>query len=140
MRIDAAAFRKLLDFVKQFPHYFVGSNANLPIVGGSILSHDHFQGGHYTFAMEKAEIETPLVCSGYPDVEAGIVKWPLSAIRLRSADDDALVHLAEKILTAWRGYSDPDAFIFAETDGEPHMRTGQNHYRSSIDLTKKMWI
>ena len=120
MRIDAAAFRKLLDFVKQFPHYFVGSNADLPIVGGSILSHDHFQGGHYTFAMEKAFVETPLVCSGYPEVEAGIVKWPLSVIRLRSLDDTALVNLADEILTCWRGYSDPEAFIFAETGGVPH--------------------
>ena len=120
MKIDRAAFRKLLDFVKQFPHYFVGSNADLPIVGGSILSHDHFQGGRYTFAMEKAPVEKPVSFSGFEDVECGIVKWPLSVIRLRSADDDRLVDLAEKILTAWRGYTDEAAFIFAETDGEPH--------------------
>ena len=120
MKIDGAAFRRLLDFVKQFPHYFVGSNADLPIVGGSILSHDHFQGGHYTFAMEKADVETPLTCAEYPEVEAGIVKWPLSVIRLRSADDCRLAELADKILAVWRTYSDPAAFIFAESGGEPH--------------------
>lgn len=120
MKIDTATFRKLLDFVKQFPHYFVGSNADLPIVGGSILAHDHFQGGHYTFAMERAPIETPIAFSGFDEVEAGIVKWPMSVIRLRSADDDALVKLGAKILAAWRGYTDQAAFIFAQTDGEPH--------------------
>jgi len=120
MKIDRSAFRKLLDFVIQFPHYFVGSNADLPIVGGSILSHDHFQGGRYTFAMERAEVEETVTFPGFEDVEAGIVRWPMSVLRLRSADDGRLVDLAEKILAAWRGYSDPDAFIFAETDGEPH--------------------
>ena len=120
MKIDRSAFRKLLDFVKQFPHYFVGSNADLPIVGGSILSHDHFQGGRYTFAMEKAPVEKAVSFPGFEDVECGIVKWPMSVIRLRSADDDRLVDLAEKILTTWRGYTDEAAFIFAETDGEPH--------------------
>ena len=120
MKIDRSAFRKLLDFVIQFPHYFVGSNADLPIVGGSILSHDHFQGGRYTFAMERAEVEESVTFPGFSDVEAGIVRWPMSVLRLRSADDGRLVDLAEKILDAWRGYSDPDAFIFAETDGEPH--------------------
>ena len=120
MKIDRSAFRKLLDFVKQFPHYFVGSNADLPIVGGSILSHDHFQGGRYTFAMEKAPVEKAVSFPGFEDVECGIVKWPMSVIRLRSADDDRLVDLAEKILTTWRGYTDEAAFIFAETGGEPH--------------------
>ena len=120
MKIEPATFRKLLDFVKQFPHYFVGSNADLPIVGGSILAHDHFQGGHYTFAMERAPIETLLTFKGFETVEAGIVKWPMSVIRLRSEDDSKLVALASKILAAWRGYTDADAFIFAETDGEPH--------------------
>ena len=120
MKIDRSAFRKLLDFVKQFPHYFVGSNADLPIVGGSILSHDHFQGGRYTFAMEKAPVEKEVSFPGFENVECGIVKWPMSVIRLRSADDDRLVDLAEKILTTWRGYTDEAAFIFAETDGEPH--------------------
>ena len=120
MKIEPATFRKLLDFVKQFPHYFVGSNADLPIVGGSILAHDHFQGGHYTFAMEKAPVETPLLFDGFDTVEAGIVKWPMSVIRLRSADDNALVELASKILAVWRGYTDESAFIFAETNGEPH--------------------
>lgn len=120
MKIEPATFRKLLDFVKQFPHYFVGSNADLPIVGGSILAHDHFQGGHYTFAMERAPIETQLTFKGFETVEAGIVKWPMSVIRLRSTDDSALVALASQILAAWRGYTDADAFIFAETDGEPH--------------------
>lgn len=120
MAINRATFRKLLDFVKLFPHYFVGSNADLPIVGGSILSHDHFQGGHYTFAMAKAPIERKLTFDGFDDVEGGIVKWPMSVIRLRSENDSRLVELADKILKAWRGYSDPDAFVFAETDGTPH--------------------
>ncbi len=120
MAINRASFKKLLDFVTQFPHYFVGSNADLPIVGGSILSHDHFQGGNHTFAMAKAPIETELHFDGFSDVEAGIVKWPMSVIRLRSENTERLVELADKILTCWRGYSDPDAFIFAETDGMPH--------------------
>ena len=120
MKIEPATFRKLLDFVKQFPHYFVGSNADLPIVGGSILAHDHFQGGHYTFAMAKAPVETELHFEGFENVSAGIVKWPMSVIRLSSEDDNALVELGAKILAAWRGYTDEDAFIFAETDGEPH--------------------
>ena len=120
MKINKAAFLKLLDFVDLFPHYFLGSNADLPIVGGSILSHDHFQGGHYTFAMAKAEIETPLSFPGFEDVKAGIVKWPMSVIRLSCADKLRVAELADKILTAWRGYSDPSVTIFAETDGEPH--------------------
>ena len=120
MRIDNATFRKLLDFVKQFPHYFVGSNADLPIVGGSILSHDHFQGGRYTFAMERAPVEREWVFPGFEDVKAGIVHWPMSCIRLSSPHDHRLVALAGKILAAWRGYSDPDSFVFAETDGQKH--------------------
>ena len=120
MKIDRAAFNKLLDFVDLFPHYFLGSNADLPIVGGSILSHDHFQGGHYTFAMAKADIETPLTFKGYEDVKAGIVKWPMSVIRLSCANKVRVAELAEKILKAWRGYSDPSVTVFAETDGEPH--------------------
>lgn len=120
MAINRASFKKLLDFVTQFPHYFVGSNADLPIVGGSILSHDHFQGGNHTFAMAKAPIETELHFDGFSDIEAGIVKWPMSVIRLRSENTERLVELADKILTCWRGYSDPDSFIFAETDGTPH--------------------
>ena len=120
MAINRATFRKLLDFVKLFPHYFVGSNADLPIVGGSILSHDHFQGGHYTFAMAKAPIETNVKFDGFEDVGAGIVKWPMSVIRLRGDDTDRLIELADKILVKWRGYTDEDAFVFAETDGTPH--------------------
>ena len=120
MKIDRACFAKLLDFVRQFPHYFVGSNADLPIVGGSILAHDHFQGGHYEFAMAKAPVETPFPFPGFEDVEAGIVKWPMSVVRIASANPDRLVELADKILLAWRGYTDEAAFIFAETDGEPH--------------------
>ena len=120
MAINRDTFKKLLDFVKQFPHYFVGSNADLPIVGGSILSHDHFQGGNYTFAMAKAEVEYPLSFEGFRDVEAGILKWPMSVIRLSSPDSDRLIELADKILKAWRGYTDESAFIFAETDGELH--------------------
>ena len=120
MAINRASFKKLLDFVTQFPHYFVGSNADLPIVGGSILSHDHFQGGNHTFAMAKAPIETELHFDGFSDIEAGIVKWPMSVIRLRAENTERLVELADKILNYWRGYSDPAAFIFAETDGTPH--------------------
>ena len=120
MKIDKACFAKLLDFVRQFPHYFVGSNADLPIVGGSILAHDHFQGGHYTFAMAKAPIEIGFKIPGYEDVEAGIVKWPMSVIRLSAPDTERLIELADKILLTWRGYTDEAAFIFAETDGEPH--------------------
>ncbi len=120
MKIDKGTFRRELDFVTQFPHYFVGSNADLPIVGGSILSHDHFQGGRYTFAMEKAPVELPVSFSGFSDVTAGIVKWPMSVLRLRSGDKERLIDLADKLLTAWRGYTDKSAFIFAETDGEPH--------------------
>ena len=120
MKIDRSAFKKLLDFVTLFPHYFVGSNADLPIVGGSILSHEHFQGGHYTFAMETAGIEMPLRFAGYEDITAGIVNWPMSVIRITGNDPDRLVDLADKILIAWRGYTDEAATILAETDGEPH--------------------
>ena len=120
MKIERDTFRKLFDFVRQFPHYFVGSNADLPIVGGSILSHDHFQGGHYTFAMEKAEVEETFQVKGFEDVEAGIVKWPMSVIRLKAADSDRIVELADHILKAWREYTDEEAFIFAYTNGEPH--------------------
>lgn len=120
MKIDRAAFAKLFDFVAQFPHYFVGSNADLPIVGGSILTHDHFQGGHYTFAMAKAEIEKEISFEGFADVKAGIVKWPMSVIRISGPDKERLIDLADKILLAWRGYTDEAAFVFAETDGEPH--------------------
>lgn len=120
MKIEKATFVKLFNFVKLFPHYFLGSNADLPIVGGSILSHDHFQGGHYTFAMAKAEIEEHVEVKGYEDVEVGIVKWPMSVLRLRGTDEVRLIELGDHILKAWRGYTDEDAFIFAETDGEPH--------------------
>ena len=120
MKIDRATFQRLLDFVRQFPHYFLGSNADLPIVGGSILSHDHFQGGRYRFAMEKAPVERELVFPGFEDVQAGIVRWPMSVIRLRCADSGRIVQLADKILAAWRGYSDESVSIFAETEGEPH--------------------
>ena len=120
MKIEHDTFCKLFDFVKQFPHYFVGSNADLPIVGGSILSHDHFQGGHYEFAMAKAPVERTFAIKGFEDVEAGIVKWPMSVIRIASKDTDRLIALADVILAAWRGYTDEAAFIFAETDGEPH--------------------
>ena len=120
MKIDRAAFSKLFDFVRQFPHYFLGSNADLPIVGGSILIHDHFQGGRYEFAMAKAPVETPLRFKGFDDVGAGIVSWPMSVIRLSCADSDRIVELADRILGRWRGYTDEAAFIFAETDGVPH--------------------
>lgn len=120
MKIDRTTFRKLFDFVKQFPHYFLGSNADLPIVGGSILTHDHYQGGNYEFAMAKAPVETTYVIPGYEDVEAGMVKWPMSVLRIRHADENRLIDLGEHILNVWRGYTDADAQIFAETDGEPH--------------------
>ena len=120
MKINRNTFVKLFDFIKLFPHYFLGSNADLPIVGGSILSHDHFQGGNYTFAMAKAPVIEQFQVKGYEDVAAGIVKWPLSVIRLQSRDSERIIDLAEHILGKWRGYTDKDAFIFAETDGTPH--------------------
>ena len=120
MKIDRSAFEKLLDFVGTFPHYFVGSNADLPIVGGSILSHEHFQGGHYTFAMETAPVDQQLHFAGYDDIQAGIVKWPMSVIRLDGEDPVRIADLADRILAAWRSYSDPECTIYAETDGEPH--------------------
>ncbi len=134
MKIDRAAFEKLLDFVRVFPHYFVGSNADLPIVGGSILSHEHFQGGHYCFAMEKAGIEKTVEFSGFEDVTAGIVRWPMSVLRLEGPEPARLAQLGEKILNCWRGYSDASVGILAETDGEPHntitpiaRRRGENY-------------
>ena len=120
MKIDASAFKKLFDFVKLFPHYFVGSNADLPIVGGSILAHEHFQGGNYEFPMAKSPIEKEVVFKGFEDVRAGIVKWPMSVIRISGEDTDRLVALGDKILKVWRGYTDADAFVFAETEGTPH--------------------
>ena len=120
MKIEKATFIKLFDFVKLFPHYFLGSNADLPIVGGSILSHDHFQGGNYTFAMAKAPMEETFTISGFENVEVGIVHWPLSVLRLRGKDEKDLIELGAHILDKWRGYTDEAAFIFAETDGEPH--------------------
>ncbi|MBO6240691.1 MAG: UDP-glucose--hexose-1-phosphate uridylyltransferase [Butyrivibrio sp.] len=120
MKIEHDTFCKLFDFVKQFPHYFVGSNADLPIVGGSILSHDHFQGGHYTFAMAKAPVERTFTVNGFEDVSAGIVKWPMSVIRISAPDVSRVIALADVILNKWRGYTDEAAFIYAETDGTPH--------------------
>lgn len=120
MKIEKATFIKLFDFVKTFPHYFLGSNADLPIVGGSILTHDHFQGGNYTFAMAKAPMELAVRHAEFEDVEAGIVHWPMSVLRTRSKNPDRLIELADRVLTAWRGYTDEAAFVFAETDGEPH--------------------
>jgi len=120
MKIERATFVKLFDFVEQFPHYFLGSNADLPIVGGSILSHDHYQGGHYDFAMAKAPIEKKVIIKGFEDIDAGIVKWPMSVIRLNGSDRNRITDLASHILDAWRGYTDEEAFIFAQTDGEKH--------------------
>lgn len=120
MKIERDTFVKLFDFIKLFPHYFLGSNADLPIVGGSILSHDHFQGGHYEFAMERAEVEETFSVPGYEDVSAGIVKWPLSVIRLQCVDEQRVIDLADHILKKWRVYSDPEAFVFAETEKGPH--------------------
>lgn len=120
MKISEQGFRRLFAFVKKFPHYFVGSNADLPIVGGSVLTHDHFQGGNYEFAMAKAPVETKVVFKGYEDIDAGIVKWPMSVLRLAGDDTDRICELSGKILRKWRGYTDEDAFIFSETDGTPH--------------------
>ena len=120
MKIDKSAFEKLLDFVRVFPHYFVGSNADLPIVGGSILSHEHFQGGHYTFAMETAPVEKAISFEGFQDVTAGIVKWPMSVIRLRGSDPARIADLADKILCCWRGYTDESVSVIAFSDGQPH--------------------
>ncbi len=120
MKIDRNAFAKLLDFVSVFPHYFIGSNADLPIVGGSILTHDHFQGGNYTFAMAEAPVEKEVTFKGFEDVKAGIVNWPMSVIRISSEDKEKLVELSDLILTSWRNYTDENAFVFAETDGEKH--------------------
>ena len=134
MKIDKSAFEKLLDFVRVFPHYFVGSNADLPIVGGSILSHEHFQGGHYTFAMETAPVETEVTFKGFEDISAGIVKWPMSVIRLNGKDPAKIADLADKILICWRGYTDESVGVIAFSDGEPHntitpiaRRRGENY-------------
>lgn len=120
MKIEKQTFIKLFDFVKLFPHYFLGSNADLPIVGGSILTHDHFQGGHYTFAMAKAPVEQRYELAGFEGVDAGIVKWPMSVLRLSGKDSDQLIEAGAKVLDAWRGYTDEEAFVYAQTDGEPH--------------------
>lgn len=120
MTINREVFEKLFDFIRQFPHYVIATNADLPIVGGSILSHEHFQGGNYSFAMSRAVIEKEVVFKGFEDVEAGILKWPMSVIRIRSTSQERLVDLADKILDAWREYTDEEAFIFAKTNGEPH--------------------
>ncbi len=120
MKISRKTFERLLEFVDIFPHYFLGSNADLPIVGGSILTHDHFQGGHFEFAMERAKVAQEVIFAGFENVKSGIVNWPMSVLRLRASDRHMLVDLADKILKAWRGYSDEESFIFAETDGEYH--------------------
>lgn len=120
MKIDRSAFEKLFDFVRQFPHYMVGSNADLPIVGGSILTHEHFQGGNYTFPMAKASFETTFSLDQFPEIRAGIVKWPLSVIRLVGKKTEDLVEAADHILQKWRSYTDESLGIFAETEGVPH--------------------
>jgi UDPglucose--hexose-1-phosphate uridylyltransferase len=115
MKISQNTFVRLLDFVKQFPHYFIGSNADLPIVGGSILNHDHFQGGRHRFPMEKASIEKSFSHSDFPEVKIGIVQWPMSVIRISSHDSQAIIQLASQILEVWRDYSDPSADILSES-------------------------
>lgn len=120
MKIDHDVFLKLLSFVEQFPHYMAGSNADLPIVGGSILSHDHFQGGGYTFAMAKAPLDYKFTLPEYEELQAGVVRWPMSVIRLRGKDMKRIAKAADHILTSWRSYTDKEAFIFSETDGIPH--------------------
>ena len=140
MKINRAAFTKLFDFVKQFPHYMLGSNADLPIVGGSILSHDHFQGGRYEFPMAKAPVEKSFTVKGFEDVQAGIVNWPMSVIRISGPDTERLIALADVILNAWRSYSDEASFIFAETEGEKHntitpiARKRGDHYELDLVL------
>ncbi len=139
MKIDREAFEKLFDFIRLFPHYTIGSNADLPIVGGSILSHDHFQGGNYEFPMARAEYTRKFTVEGFEDIEAGVIKWPLSVIRLCGSDSERVIALSERILAKWRAYTDEAAYVFAETDGEPHntitpivrMRDG----KYEIDLT-----
>lgn len=120
MTVSRQSMEKLLEFVKFIPHYFVGSNADLPIVGGSILSHDHFQGGSYDFPMAKAGFRETVAFEGFEDIEAGIVDWPMSTIRLIGTDSDRITELADKILRGWRGYSDASAEIYAFTDDVPH--------------------
>ena len=121
MAISPKTFEQLLDLVEAFPGYFVGSNSDLPISGGSILTHNHYQGGRHTFAMEKAPLEQVFTIAGFEDVQAGIVKWPMSVIRLRSLKKTNLLELAEKILETWRNYSDPTVHILARSkEGEPH--------------------
>ena len=151
MRIDKNVFKKLLDFVAIFPHYTIGSNADLPIVGGSILSHDHFQGGAYTFAMENAPYEYMFEMDGYHDVTAGTIKWPMSVIRLQSKNVTSMVEAASHILDTWREYTDKEAFIFCKTDGVPHntitpiARMNDSIYemdlvlRNNITTTDKPW-
>lgn len=140
MKIEHNTFVKLFDFVKQFPHYMLGSNADLPIVGGSILSHDHFQGGRYEFPMAKAPVEKSFTVKGFEDVQAGIVNWPMSVIRISGLDTERLIALADVILDAWRSYSDEASFIFAETEGEKHntitpiARKRGDHYELDLVL------
>ena len=138
MKIEHKTFEKLFSFVEQFPHYFVGSNADLPIVGGSILSHDHFQGGNYEFAMAKAPVERTFTVKGYEDIQSGIVKWPMSVIRLSHKDYHRIIELADVILAKWRGYTDEAAFIYAETDGEPH-NTITPIARSAVIIMSLTW-
>ena len=120
MLISKKTFQRLFDFVTLFPHYILGSNADLPIVGGSILTHDHFQGGAYDFPMAKAPVLKKFKIKGFEDIDVGIVKWPMSVLRIKGADKDRLVELADHVLQKWRNYTDENAFIFAETDGEKH--------------------
>ncbi len=144
MKIDSSVFDKMFDIIAFLPHYFVGSNADLPIVGGSILSHEHFQGGNYTFAMAKSEVEKEFTIKSFPDVSAGIVKWPMSVIRVSSENRKSLSHCCAYILEKWRGYSDPDAGIFAETDGIPHntitpiARMNGNRYECDLVLRNNL--
>ena len=120
MVIDKSAFAKLIDFIKQFNHYIIGSNADLPIVGGSILTHEHFQGGNHVFAMQRAKSEKFYSIDGFEDIEVSRVAWPMSVLRLKGDNTDKIVELADKILTSWRGYSDESVFVFSETNGTPH--------------------
>ncbi len=140
MKISEHKFRRLFDFIKKFPHYFIGSNSDLPIAGGSILTHEHFQGGNYTFAMAKAQYEEEFTFEGFEDIKAGIVKWPMSVIRLQGQDTDRICTLAGKILATWRDYTDEEAFIYALTDGEIHntitpiARYTDGHYELDLVL------
>lgn len=137
MKIDKDAFRKLFDFVKLFPHYFVGSNADLPIVGGSILTHDHFQGGNYEFAMAKSPVEKTFTIKGYENVQVGIVKWPMSVMRLKAKEVEPIIELGDYILNCWGNYTDETSFIYAFSNEAGELLNEKQIVESSQDEKNK---